>query len=293
LAYWAGAALWPVTDPTTLLGAVIGLFIIGLLHILGRRAIYGRAAVTDAALDEADRAASEQYVILTRTIERREHERLLHDTILNTLTALARAGGDDLTAAVNRCQGDVVLIEGALGGLEELAADTGRSSGDPLGEVRAVVTEMRARGLTVHDDMAVETAMAVPARVTTAISGAAREALSNVAVHAGTGEAWLTVRLTAREGREGEADAPGRLEVTVRDQGAGFEPAAVDPGRLGLRRSITERAADCGGQASIWSAPGQGAVVQLSWPASARPGEPDLADLILADSLLASRSSRC
>ena len=37
--------------------------------------------------------------------------------------------------------------------------------------------------------------------------------------------------------------------------------------RLGLRRSITERVADCGGHASVWSAPGHGTVVRLSWPA--------------------------
>jgi signal transduction histidine kinase len=53
----------------------------------------------------------------------------------------------------------------------------------------------------------------------------------------------------------------------VRDRGAGFDLARVDPARLGLRRSIAERIADCGGQASIWSEPGQGTAVRLSWPA--------------------------
>ena len=74
-------------------GAAVLLLMVGLVHSLGRRALYGRAAAADAALDEADQAASEQYAILSRNIERREHERLLHDTVLNTLTALARAGG--------------------------------------------------------------------------------------------------------------------------------------------------------------------------------------------------------
>jgi hypothetical protein len=46
--------------------------------------LYRRAAATDAALDEADRNAREQYVILSRNVERREHERLLPDTVLNT-----------------------------------------------------------------------------------------------------------------------------------------------------------------------------------------------------------------
>ncbi len=50
----------------------------------------------------------------------------------------------------------------------------------------------------------------------------------------------------------------GTLRITVRDAGAGFDPARVDPARLGLRRSITERVTDCGGHASVRSAPGQG-----------------------------------
>ena len=113
---------------------------------------------------------------------------------------------------------------------------------------------------------------ASPAPVAAAVSNAVREALSNVAAHAGTGEAWVEVSLPA----------PGRLRVTVRDRGAGFDPADVDRTRLGLRRSIAERMADCGGQASIWSAPGQGTVACLSWPASAAPGPAVLARPALA-----------
>ena len=285
-AYWAGAALQPVTDMRTLTGAAIMLIVVGLVHTLARRELYGRATAADAALDEADRTASAHYAILSRNIERREHERLLHDTVLNTLTALARAGGDGVAEVVKRCRKDVALIEGALGGPDERAGGTGRPSGDLLSAVRSVVADMRARGLTVHVDVEDdgEGASAVPARVTTAISNAAREALSNVAAHAGTGESWVTVCLTALDG---DGEIPYRVQVIVRDRGTGFDPALVGQARLGLRRSIAERTADCGGQASIWSAPGQGAVVRLSWPASARPGEEDLASLILADRALA------
>jgi signal transduction histidine kinase len=274
--YLIGVLLQPVTDLKKLITSAILLVIIGLVHTLGRRTLYGRAAAADAALDEADHAASEQYVILSRNTERREHERLLHDTALNTLTALARNGGADAAGAVNRCRRDLALIEGALGDPDEPAAGATRPPGDLLGGVRAVVADMRSRGLNVHVDMDAKMddkgEAAVPARVAAAISNAAREALSNVAAHAGTGEAWVQVRLTPVEGN---AETPCRLQVTVRDEGAGFDLARVDQARLGLRRSITERTADCGGQASIWSAPGQGAVVCMSWPASARPGEPD------------------
>jgi signal transduction histidine kinase len=180
------------------------------------------------------------------------------------------------------------LIESALGAPDELAAGLDRPSGDLLGEVRAVVRDMRARGLNVHVDIDDEGAAAVPARVTAAIANATREALSNVAAHAGTGEAWVRVRLMAPEG---DTEAPCRLQVVVRDEGTGFDLARVDRTRLGLRRSIAERTADCGGQASIWSAPGQGAVVSLSWPAPTRPAGQEPAGRIPADRPRAQESS--
>ena len=272
LAYWAGAAQLPGMNNRTLAAAEILLLMIASGHVFGRRELYRRAAAADAALAEADRAAGEQYVILSRNIERREHERLLHDTVLNTLTALARAGPGDAAAVVSRCRRDVALIEGALS--EAPDADARRGHGDLAGGVRAVAAEMRAQGLTVHLEITGDVAAAVPAHAATAIVNAAREALSNVARHAGTGEAWVEVSLSAADGH---SEAPARVRVTIRDQGAGFDLARVDQARLGVRRSITERAADCGGRASIQSAPGQGTVVCLSWPAPAEPAQAALA----------------
>jgi signal transduction histidine kinase len=258
-AYWLGAQRMAGTVSRTTTVAAILLIVMAGVHIYGRRELYRRAAEADAALDEADRDAGEQYVILSRNVERREHERLLHDTVLNTLTALARVGPDDAAEVASRCRQDVALIEAALGD-----PDAGRD-GDLAGGVQAVAAQMRARGLTVHVQIeADDEAPSVPAAVVGAICNAAREALSNVAAHAGTGEAWVDVGLSAPD---------GCLRVTVRDRGAGFDLARVDPARLGLRRSIAERTADCGGQASVWSAPGQGTVVRMSWPAPAEPGQ--------------------
>ena len=279
-AYWLGASLQPVTDRMTLAGAVVILLAVAIAHTRAGAQLYGRAVAADGAVHAADQAAREQYALLSANIERREHERLLHDTVLNTLTALARAGADDVAEVVNRCRRDVELIEEALGGTDDLSAGTGQASGDLVSQVRSVVADQRGRGLTVHLDVEDAGAPALPARVTAAIANATREALSNVAAHAGTGEAWVRVRLLAQPE---DAAAPCRLQVIVRDAGAGFDPARVDQGRLGLRRSIAERTADCGGQASLRSAPGRGTEVSLSWPASAHPAEPDPVSLVLAD----------
>jgi signal transduction histidine kinase len=264
LAFWAGAMLQPVTDARTLAGAAILLLVIGLVHGGGRRLLYGRAAAADADLDRADQAAREQYAILCRNIERREHERLTHDTVLNTLTSVARSGGDAVAEVVARCRQDVALMEAALSA-DDLAPLPARPSGDLFGEVLAVAAGMRDRGLTVHLEADDTAGPAVPAPVVRAISNAVREALSNVAAHAGTREAWVTVRSVAPEV---ESEVPCRLMVVIRDRGTGFDRARVDQARLGLRRSITERTAECGGHALIRSAPGQGTEVSLFWPAS-------------------------
>ena len=289
-AYWLGAAMRPVADVRTLAGATMILIVVGLVHTFARRELYGRAEAAEATLDEAAHAASEQYAVLARNIERREHERLLHNTVLNTLTALARAAPDDLPAIVSRCRQDVALIEEALGRPDDPAVGIGRPSGDLTGAVLDVIADMRGRGLRIHVEIEGGVSV-VPARVAAAIANATREALSNVAAHAGTGEAWVRVSLTMPAAEaEAEAEVPCRLEVTVRDRGAGFDPGRIDRGRLGLRRSIAERTADCGGQASIWSAPGQGARVRLSWPASPLPGAADRPDGLPADRGLAQDS---
>jgi signal transduction histidine kinase len=290
--YWVGAEA-AGASARTMAAAVLLLIVVAGLHSYGRRELYNRAAAADAALDEADRAAGEQYVILSRNIERREHERLLHDTVLNTLTALARAGSDGVAEVVSRCRKDVALIEAALSGPADPETGAG-PYGDLVGGVQAVAAEMRTRGLNVHVEVSADGAppwkwAPVPAPVAAAISNAAREALSNAAAHAGTGEAWVEVSLAAPDGdaperndtagnatagnaTAGNATVPGWLRVTVRDRGSGFDLGRVDPARLGLQRSIIERTADCGGQASIWSAPGQGTTVSICWPAIAGTG---------------------
>jgi signal transduction histidine kinase len=135
----------------------------------------------------------------------------------------------------------------------------------------------------------------IPAPVAGAIVHATREALANVAAHAGTGEAWVTIALGCGTPAAGTpatgtpvtgtpvtgTPGAGILDVTVRDEGAGFDPARVDPARLGLRRSITERVADRGGRVSVRSAPGRGTLVSMRWPGVIPAPE---AGLVAADS---------
>jgi hypothetical protein len=287
-AYWAGAAATAAAgSPGNSPAAAGSLLLAGAAtNWFGRRMLDGQASRADAALAQADRDSREQFVVLSRNLERREHERLLHDTVLNSLTALARADGGGAAEVVGRCRHDVALMEHMLTDSGETNAAAGRLYGGLLIGIEAVAAEMRTRGLAVHVEveggipagtagtgengtpLGSGGAPDVPVPVAAAITHATREALTNVATHAGTGEAWVTVSPAASSG---DSAAPRGVQVTVRDAGTGFDPARLDPARLGVRRSIAERLADWGGRASIWSAPGDGTTVCVCWPASAHP----------------------
>jgi signal transduction histidine kinase len=262
-AYWTGAVITPPTvsgsaSPVT---ACVLLLAIASAATFGRRMLKRRAIAADTALAQADQDAHEQYVLLSRHTDRREHERVLHDTVLNTLTALARGGGSG-GDVVSRCGQDVKLIEATLADPDD--ADGARAAwpdGGLLSMIEEVAGQLGSRGLDVHVTALGGAAApggpasAVRPRAARALAHAVREALVNVASHAGTGEAWVEISPGADSG----------LLVTVRDEGAGFDPARVTPGRLGLRRSVVERVTDHGGQVSIRSAPGEGTVVCLRW----------------------------
>jgi hypothetical protein len=94
----------------------------------------------------------------------------------------------------------------------------------------------------------------VPAEVAEAFAGAAGEALENVARHAGVKRATVELR-----------DDGYAVEVTVIDQGRGFQPGGGSAGGFGLREEIPGRMAAIGGTASIHSSPGTGTVVRLEW----------------------------
>jgi signal transduction histidine kinase len=274
-AYLAGTVVTPAAPTGGSSAAVSAAVLVAIAAAAwcARLLLERGAFAADATLATADREAREQRVALSRTTERREHERLLHDTVLNTLTAIGRAGGADAGGAdagqlVGRCRRDVALLQYVLSDPGDPAKVADRPFGGLLIGIEAAAIEMRARGLEVYVGVAdrVRGPVApVPGQVAVALAYAIREALVNVAMHAGTGKAWVDVSLAGPPAGSG-------VLVTIRDAGVGFDPSVVDPARLGLRRSIAERVADLGGRASVRSQPGGGTVVDLYWPASAAPG---------------------
>ena len=84
---------------------------------------------------------------------------------------------------------------------------------------------------------------------------AAREAVVNVAKHAGTQRADVYAETS-----------PTAIDVFVRDRGAGFDVDAVATDRQGVRSSIVDRMSRHGGSADVRSAPGEGTEVRLHMP---------------------------
>jgi len=96
---------------------------------------------------------------------------------------------------------------------------------------------------------------AVAARIETDVFRIAQEALHNALRHSGAERIALTLRCSG-----------DGVELTVTDDGIGFEVGAARSRRLGLT-TMAERARAIGGQLELVSAPGAGTTVRLSVPA--------------------------
>ncbi len=177
--------------------------------------------------------------------------RALHDGPLSILTAIAAGGLDHRDDDVRRqCAVSANLLRGLI-------------SDDPMSTLTDLSialtkagSDYAVHGLRVHYQFS-DLPADLPATVVEALSGASREALNNIAAHAGTDRAWLTAR--ADGSPNGQA-----VTVTIVDQGRGFDPTTTTFGR-GLPDSITGRMADVGGKAIVDSMPGQGTRVELRW----------------------------
>ncbi|MEV6399904.1 ATP-binding protein [Streptomyces sp. NPDC051907] len=198
------------------------------------------AATEKAMAAEADRA---------RYAERIAHHRALHDTVLATLTTIAGGAIDANAQKVrSRCAREAAYLRRLIQQSPETESnpEVGRALEDSVRSAESLDLQVTAQ---YHD------VPAVPPEVAVALADAVTESLNNVLRHAGTGHAYLTA-----------AGDDGQVVVTVVDRGVGFDPDGVSGG-LGLRESVHARMRGIGGAARVDSAPGEGARVELRWPA--------------------------
>ena len=197
-----------------------------------------------------------------RRADEREQYRRVHDTALSTLTMVASGA-----------------LSGPLATLRAQAAHDLRIL-QALPGIPGEMTSAPGSAVSLHDLLMTEAARAAPLEVTVSGTAAAPpdvsaemsrcvgEALRNVARHAGTGRAEVTVQ-----------DTGGALIVEVSDLGRGFDPRLVAASRRGIRESIRGRMEAAGGAAQVISAPGAGTRLSCGGrddrgPAVRDPGDP-------------------
>lgn len=94
----------------------------------------------------------------------------------------------------------------------------------------------------------------LPVRVEAGLYRVAQEALTNIIQHAEAKQ--VTVQLAIN---------PGQAQLLIEDDGQGFDPAQVPPGRYGLV-GLNERARLLGGNLQLKSCPGRGTRLEVTIP---------------------------
>ncbi|HEV7957470.1 MAG: histidine kinase [Microbacteriaceae bacterium] len=194
-------------------------------------------------------------------VERVQVDAIVHDSVLTTLISAARATTPESESLAARMAAD------AMGYLREAASSPPDNATVPVSElahrIRTVAPTLAA-AFEIRDGR-VEGAD-LSAQAAEAVYSAAVQAMVNSTQHAGAGAdvaRWLSIRGT-------EA---GGITVEVGDTGVGFDVHAVPVARIGLRVSIIERVIQVGGNVEVDSAPGEGAVISITWPGPLVPDD--------------------
>jgi len=194
--------------------------------------------------------------------ERNRLARELHDAVTQTLFSASLIA--DVIPRIWRRD-----PEEGLQNLEELRQLTRGA----LAEMRTLLLEMRPEALERSDIKSLLTQLAdafigrVRVPVSLVIQGdcelthevkivfyrVAQEALNNVAKHSGARQVEL--RLECQ---------PGQMNLTIQDDGLGFEPDSLPPGHMGIS-IMRERADSIGACLRVESQVGQGTTVKLEW----------------------------
>lgn len=210
------------------------------------------SSMTDAY--RAERLASEVEA------QRRQGARLLHDTVLATLTLLAHSGvGVSERALREQATEDAALLRQLRMGLTPNPERSGDYKLRPVAEstlgntLESVKQRFRRMGLEVNWHGTGQ--VLLPPDVLDAFLLALSECLENVRRHSGADEAHVTI-----------TDDDTMVRAMVTDSGVGFRLDQVPAGRLGFTESIVARLRDVGGNARLFSAPGSGTTVVLEVP---------------------------
>jgi signal transduction histidine kinase len=190
----------------------------------------------------------------------RQGARLLHDTVLATLTLLAHSGVGVAASALQQQAGeDARLLRQLRLGASPVPHSSGVYNLDPVEEsalgttLESVKQRFGRMGLEVswHGTGQV----LLPSDVLDAFLLALAECLENVRRHSGVTDAHVTI-----------TDDESTVRAMVTDAGVGFDLKDIDEARLGFKDSVVARLQDVGGNARLFSSPGAGTTVVLEVP---------------------------
>lgn len=233
--------------------ASVVLVLQGLLAAAAVVLLRRGARRADLALSEEASARASARARSAARSDELDQQRLLHDTVLATLTMVGTGSiTRDSAALPERAAADLAVIED-LRAHPDLARAVAHGPAPLDVALRTVVLTHRV-GLPPLDVEFDVPPLDLPHEVVEALSQGIAEALTNVARHADIRAA----RVTARRIGEGVA-------VEVGDSGRGFDPAGVSSHRRGLRESVYGRMSAVGGSARAESSPGTGTRVVLRW----------------------------
>ncbi|PRX47697.1 signal transduction histidine kinase [Prauserella shujinwangii] len=183
-----------------------------------------------------------------RLAERAVQHRRLHDTVLQTLEAMALPGSGDAERLRRMARAEATALR------RYLESDSGGESGPLAEKLGSLAAEMARDGLRAQLVLGELDDETLPEVRQLAVRDAVREAMRNTLKHAGTDR--VLVRTEERD---------GGIATTIRDHGAGFSPEDRPPG-FGISESIVARLTEVGGTATVDSSPGGGTRVTLWVP---------------------------
>ena len=197
---------------------------------------------SDARTRRAFRRAARAQRSRQRVLARTAAERAIHETVLNTLTAISMGVGTDRPGEIREaCAIDLQKLDEIPGPLPQPTA----SSAVEAALDRAATIGLRCQviGESTHE---------LDTFTAWALRDSVAEALLNVSRHSGVMRA--NIEITEHRG----------TTVIVRDEGRGLKASRHES--FGLSRSIRQSLLDVGGEARIQSEPTSGTTVILSVP---------------------------
>ena len=211
--------------------------------------------------EKAEQALATQAAESAVASERNRLARELHDAVTQTLFSasliaevLPQLWQSNPPEASLRLAELRKLTRGALAEMRTLLVELRPNAlvEVPLPELLRHLTEGTTGRSLIPIQLEVEGQAKLPPDLQVAFYRIAQEALNNIIKHANATQVNVHLQL-------GDC-----LRLSIIDDGVGFDPASIPPDHLGLK-IMRERAETVGAKLSIYSEPGEGAVVTVAW----------------------------